>query len=184
MQKIANIVNTNSIHTQNNRLHIDSSCYLALQHNASVDSLGETLTMMAWIYPETASNGLTDIFSKGDNHVLQLPGDNKLTFFAGGWGRGDCTVNLPGNWLHNWHHIAGVCTGDTLFVYIDGVLQGTSVVDGHPNLTVQSQWQIGRNEEFPNQRIFTGYVDKAKVFGTALSANDIKKIVGEEKAAF
>jgi putative alpha-1,2-mannosidase len=180
----ATIVNNTMLQKQNKRVHIDSSCYIALPHNASVDSLGETLTMMAWVHPDTTSLGLIDIFSKGDNHVLQLAGPDKLTFFAGGWGRGDCTVSLPPNWVHHWHHVAGVCTGDTLHVYIDGDLCGTSVVDGHPSLTVQSQWQIGRNEEFPGQRIFTGYVDKAKVFGAVLAAREIKEMVERERGIF
>jgi len=147
--------------------------YVEVDHAPSVDNLGETLTMVVKVYPIAPGEGLMDVFSKGDNHVLQISGNRDLTFFAGGWGRGDCTVALPDNWYGHWHTIAGVCLGEKLKVYIDGVLKGSADVDGRPNLTVESKWVLGRNEEFPGQRAFNGYIDKAKVFAEPLTDGQI-----------
>ena len=147
--------------------------YVEVENAASLDRMGETLTMMARVFPMARGEMLVDIFTKGDNHVLQVAGNNQLTFFAGGWGRGDCTVALPADWFGHWHHIAGVCTGPELFVYIDGVLKGSAKVDGRVNLSVENKWVLGRNEEFPGQRIFHGIIEGAKVFSEALSAEDI-----------
>ncbi|HEY9195765.1 MAG TPA: LamG domain-containing protein [Mucilaginibacter sp.] len=142
--------------------------------------MDNTITMMTWIYPTGNEKGLVDVFTKGDSHVLQIVDGQSLAFFAGGWGRGDCTVKLPADWKRHWHHIAGVCTGKTLFVYIDGQLTGTSVVDADANLSVTNKWTLGRNEEFPSQRIFHGYLGRVKVFGAPLSADEIQRVVNSE----
>jgi len=108
--------------------------------------------------------------------VLQLKDGKTLTFFAGGWGRGDCTVDLPDDWVGHWHHLAGVCTGSTLLLYIDGRLAGRSVVDGVVNLSVTNKWVLGRNEEFPGERIFEGRVRDAKVYAAALGEAEIRAL--------
>lgn len=85
-------------------------------------------------------------------------------------------MDLPSDWWGHWHHIAGVCEGMTLKVYIDGALKGTSTVDGRVNLSVTSKWTLGRNEEFPGQRVFNGYIDGAKVFTEALTEEEIRSL--------
>jgi putative alpha-1,2-mannosidase len=148
-------------------------CFVEIPNAAVLDSVGETLTMMAWVYPTEKGDDLVDIFTKGDNHVLQVSGNSRLSFFAGGWGRGDCTVDLPADWWGHWHHIAGVCEGSVLRVYIDGVEKGMSRVDGSVNLSVSNRWVLGRNEEFPGQRVFHGYIDGVKVFSEPLTSGEI-----------
>jgi len=150
--------------------------YVVVSGAPSLDNMGETMTMAVWIYPAAKSQGLVDIFTKGDNHVLQLKDGKTLTFFAGGWGRGDCTVDLPDDWVGHWHHLAGVCTGSTLLLYIDGRLAGRSVVDGVVNLSVTNKWVLGRNEEFPGERIFEGRVRDAKVYAAALGEAEIRAL--------
>jgi hypothetical protein len=147
--------------------------YVVVQGSPSLDSMGETLTMMIRVCPAAKSRGLVDIFTKGDNHVLQVKDGKTLTFFAGGWGRGDCTVDLPDNWVGHWHHLAGVCTGRALLLYIDGRLAGRSVVDGLVNLSVANKWVVGRNEEFPGERIFEGRVRDVRVYAAALGEGEI-----------
>ena len=161
-------------------LRLNKDCYIEVPGSLSVDSMGQTITMMLWVYPIGKSNGLVDLFTKGDYHVLQVAGNNRLTFFAGGWGRGECTAPLPANWFNNWHHITGVCDGANLRLYIDGKLKGELPLQDRINLSAPNKWTIGRNEEFPGQRIFDGYVDKAKLYAAPLSVDEISKIVKEE----
>jgi putative alpha-1,2-mannosidase len=167
--------------TASGKLLFGENCFLEMPDAPSLKISGETLTMMAWIYPTGKESGLTDIFTQGDTNVLQVTDGSTLTFFAGGWGRGDCTVNLPADWLQRWHHIAGVCTGKTLYAYIDGKLAGTTVMDETTNLTVSNRWMLGRNEEFPSERIFHGYIKGAKIFTQPLSAEEVLAIVMKEK---
>ena len=166
------------------RILLGDDCFAEVQNAPGLDNMEQTITMMAWVYPNGQENGLVDMLTKGDTHVLQMTDNKTLTFFAGGWGRGDCTVKLPVNWKQQWHHIAGVCNGNALSVYIDGKLSGTSVVEGPVNLSVANKWQIGRNEEFPSERVFHGYMDKIKVYAQPLSAPEIEAIFNKEKVDF
>ena len=158
------------------RLLFGDDCFVEVPHSLSLDSMGESITMALWVYPTQGSSGLVDLLTKGDNHVLQVVGNKTLGFFAGGWGRGDCSVPLPAGWLNHWHHLAGVCDGDRLYVYIDGKLKGSSKVEGRVNLSVSSKWNIGRNEEFPSQRIFHGYIKDVKIFAAPLPAQAISSL--------
>lgn len=150
--------------------------YMEIPNARSLDEMGTTLTMMAWVYPTEQVPGLVDVFSKGDTHVLQIVDGQMLSFFAGGWGRGDITVPLPEDWLHHWHHIAGVCDKQGLKIYIDGVLKGETKLDDPVNLSVGNKWTIGRNEEFPGTRIFKGYIQQAKIFSDPIEITNCKCI--------
>ncbi|WP_158642878.1 GH92 family glycosyl hydrolase [Mucilaginibacter ginsenosidivorax] len=163
------------------RLGFNEHTFVEVPNTPALDNMGETITMMGWVYPTGNEKGLVDMITKGDSHVLQVSDHQTLTFFAGGWGRGDCTVNLPANWNNQWHHIAGVCTGNTLYLYIDGALAGTTVMETTVNLSVTNKWTLGRNEEFPSERIFHGYMDKVKVYQAALSADEVLQIVKNEQ---
>jgi len=162
-------------------IEFDDSTYLEIPNAPSLDQMENNLTMMAWVYPTGEEKGLTDILTKGDSHVIQTTDNTTLTFFAGGWGRGDCTIKLPADWKKKWHHIAGVCEGDLLTVYLYGKLAGSAKVDGISNLSNTSQWQIGRNEEFLSERVFHGRIDLIKVYGQPLSAKDIAVLFELEK---
>jgi hypothetical protein len=166
------------------RILLGDDCFAEVPNALSLDNMEQTITMMAWVYPQGQETGLVDMLTKGDTHVLQMMNNKALTFFAGGWGRGDCTVNLPADWKQHWHHIAGVCNGNTLFVYIDGKLSGTSAVEGTVSLSTPNKWQIGRNEEFPSERVFHGYMDNIKVYAQPLSADEVMAIFNKERAGF
>jgi hypothetical protein len=152
--------------------------FVEVENSAALDEMGETLTMAAWVYPAEKGEGLVDIFTKGDHHVLQVKDNQRLSFFAGGWGRGDCTVDLPADWFGHWHHIAGVCTGDGLKLYIDGLLKGSTKLDERVDLSGTNRWVLGRNEEFPGQRIFKGLLDKVQVWAEPLSGDAIRALAG------
>ncbi|MBE9586632.1 GH92 family glycosyl hydrolase [Mucilaginibacter sp. JRF] len=154
--------------------------HVEVSNAPSLDEMGETLTMMGWVYPTGSQKGLVDIITKGDSHVLQITDQKTLTFFAGGWGRGDLTVNLPADWKDHWHHIAGVCSGKKLELYIDGALAGTTVLEESANLSNTSKWVLGQNEEFPGERIFQGELDKVKIYKTPLTAAEVNMLYRKE----
>ncbi|HEX8019969.1 GH92 family glycosyl hydrolase, partial [Mucilaginibacter sp.] len=89
-----NIISNLAI-TNKDKLLFGDSTYVEVPNSPVLDRMGESISMMGWVYPMANERGLVDIISKGDNHVLQMTDSKTLTFFAGGWGRGDCTVNLP-----------------------------------------------------------------------------------------
>jgi beta-galactosidase len=150
-----------------------------LAGSRSLDELGRRLTMAIWVYPVKKEEGLVDVFTNGDEHVLQIAGGRSLTFFAGGWGRGDCTVDLPADWLNHWHFLAGVCDTGGLRLYIDGSLRGFTPLEGGGVLSGGGNvWMIGRNAEFPGQRIFEGRVDRPMIILEALDAGAVRALYG------
>ncbi|HEU4551498.1 MAG TPA: GH92 family glycosyl hydrolase [Chitinophaga sp.] len=182
----ARVIGRQSIAGAEKGLLLGNDCYAEVPNAPSLDVMGNTLTMMAWVYPQMpgtkAARGLVDIFTKGDTHVLQVAGNKTLTFFAGGWGRGDVSAPLPGNWFNHWHHIAGVCDGAGLRLYIDGELKGAASLEKPVNLSVPNKWTLGRNEEFPGTRIFNGYMNGVKVYASPLSSREIKQAMGAAPA--
>ncbi|GAA0549424.1 GH92 family glycosyl hydrolase [Chitinophaga japonensis] len=159
-------------------LLLGEDCFVEVPHAPGLDQVGQTLTMMAWVKPAAAGEGLVDLFTKGDAHVLQVVDQKTLNFFAGGWGRGECSAPLPDNWLHHWHHVAGVCDGVSLRLYIDGALKAVTPLSEAGIPDVHSHWTIGRNEEFPSARIFNGYLQDVKLFAAPLPAAAIQAEMG------
>jgi beta-galactosidase len=158
-------------------IRVGAAVYGWMAGSRSLDELGRRLTMAIWVYPAKKEEGLVDVFTNGDEHVLQIAGGRSLTFFAGGWGRGDCTVDLPADWLNHWHFLAGVCDSDGLRLYIDGSLRGFTPLEGGEVLSGSGNvWMIGRNGEFPGQRIFEGRVDRPMIVQEALDAQAVRML--------
>ena len=155
-------------------IETDSVNFAEIFKSESLDKLDQKITVMAWVKPTKGNHSLSDIITKGDFIALQASGNKTLSWFAGGWGRGSCSANLPANWLNNWHHIAGVADGKILKIYIDGVESGGVTIDQSANLTCSAKWMIGRNEEFPDQRFFNGFVNHFKIFVEPLTETEIK----------
>lgn len=152
---------------------LDSQRYVIWKENVIVNAIDTHMTIMLWIKPQAPAAGLVDIFSKGDQHVLQLVDGKKLNFFAGGWGRGECIAELPADWYGKWHHVAGVCDGKNLYLYVDGQLKASQAVAPDISLANTNRWQLGQNEEFPGERIYQGLAKKVMVFTENLSAAEI-----------
>jgi hypothetical protein len=91
---------------------------------------------------------------------------------------------LPNDWNRSWKHFAGVCDGDSLFAYIDGVLVKTYKASTDSIVENPYHWNIGRNEEiktgYPN-----GIIDEVRIYKEALGHEDIQEIFGKiEKNRF
>ncbi len=151
-----------------------NNVFVELNSSESTDKLGDKITIMVWVKPILANEGSAAIITKGDFIALQAD-SHSLSFFAGGWGRGEVAGKLPDNWLNNWHHIAGVSDGESLKLYIDGNESGYYYIGKPVNLSSRAHWMIGRNEEFPGERIFHGAIDAINVFIEPLTQSEIKK---------
>jgi hypothetical protein len=163
-------------------LVLPGGAYLELPLSPSLTMAGEALTMMIWVRPdgrkrpEAYAKPYVDIFSQGDQHVLKMNDPWTLSFIAGGWGRGEARATVPADWNGRWHHVAGVCDGRALVLYIDGVLVQTTPVKGSLSASV-FPWNIGRNAEYPIGRDFHGAVDDAKIFYEPLSSDEVRAMM-------
>jgi hypothetical protein len=170
-----------------NAIQLDAphGTYIELKAGRSLDTLvqKEGMTMMAWIYPMEEEN-FADILCRGDWHTLQLKASNTVVnFYSAGWEGHEAFAPVPQNWNRHWHHIAGVTRGDIEELYIDGHLSAVKQKEprdpnGETGLTDYSNrpWSIGRNDGDPT-RIFKGYIDDVMIFGKALPAVDINRLM-------
>ncbi len=105
----------------------DETTFIEIKNNPSFSVLKNDITMMAWVKIPEPNKYPVSIITQGDHNVIQL-NRNEIEFFAGGWGRGACTVNISNNLFNGWHHLAGVAEGLSLKFYIDGELMQTAQV--------------------------------------------------------
>jgi beta-galactosidase len=86
---------------------------------------------------------------------------------------------VPEQWDRNWHHIAGVCDGSTLKLYVDGELLQVYEISGNIGHTPFC-WNIGRNAQCPKGRKTNGYLDEARIYLEALSGEEIRKAMNRQ----
>ncbi|HSO85360.1 MAG TPA: LamG domain-containing protein, partial [Draconibacterium sp.] len=176
------IKNTDSENQDFTGFNVNS--FVEIKNNLAFSTLKNEITMMGWVKLSNVDNYPVSIITQGDHNVIQLLNNNEIEFFAGGWGRGTCNVNLLSGFTGEWHHVAGVADGLLLKLYIDGILMETVTLDNNASLATKANWNLGRNEEFPGKRIFNGKIDGVKIFAVALSQNEIAEIVNNEKNKF
>ena len=74
-----------------------------------------------------------------------------------------------------WHHIVGAYTGDMMYIYIDGVLQGsTPAGTGTAGLEEYVWIGAGLNVDWPDADFkFNGMIDEARIYEVALPADRV-----------
>ncbi len=153
--------------------------YVEFPKSASLMYGYDEFTILTWILPRKFSNGHVDFFSKGDYTVLKMQGGNNMSFFARGWGRGECIISLPDNWFDGWHLVAGVCRQGEIRLYVDGRLMHVMAVKGETGPT-ELPWNIGRNAEMPYNRCGNNSFRGTRIYGSALDDAQVRKIFEEE----
>jgi len=74
-----------------------------------------------------------------------------------------------------WHHIAGVFTGDMIYLYVDGILAHSAEADFNVQHGIHNVWiGNGYNEGSPDtDYYFEGYMDEVRLYDVPLSAEKI-----------
>jgi len=76
----------------------------------------------------------------------------------------------------NWHFFAGVYDGTTVYVYIDGVLDGTNTATGGIGGDPTADMVIGGVGDYIPGRLFKGSVAQVAVFTNALTGSQIQTL--------
>ncbi len=111
-------------------------------HNVTEDAL----TLQTWIYPR-GYNGSNAMITKG-NHSFALEQNHKdsIHFTLYTDRKYQVTAYLPGDWNHNWHHVAGVYNGRKMMIYLDGKEVAMGEAKGNIRRTYYPV-TIGKNHE-------------------------------------
>ncbi len=147
--------------------------------NSGVFDIRNEITLSAWIKVDEFTDSWRPIITKGDNawrlQSARIDNPGTLEFACTGllvpytqWG------NVLGNIRIDdglWHHVAGVYDDAKISLYIDGVLDVTSVASGQININ-DYDVLIGSNAQKPD-RFFNGLIDDVGVYNYALSPEQI-----------
>ena len=145
--------------------------------NTILDPLN-TITAEAWVNPTNAIfNGvIIGNYHNSTNTEMQflLRRDyDTFTFWVNdGTGFKVVDSGLASVTLNTWQHVAGVWDGSSLYIYIDGILKGTTTgVTGSSFASTTNSVVIGSNS-YPEN--FTGSIDEVRIWNRALNQCEIQ----------
>ncbi len=141
--------------------------------NPDVLSPAEQISLEAWVFPERVpAAGEPGIVGKGyENYVLTYYVDGHVWWYTGNSGV-NCRAPLP---TGGWHHVVGTYDGQTMKLYVDGVLASSNQGRAGGIPSGQDFW-IGKsqgNPQFTKGAHFQGMVDDVRLYGRALSAEEV-----------
>jgi hypothetical protein len=141
------------------------------------DITSTDITLSAWI--KTTQSGEGEIFAAND-----AASDHPVMLAISG---GSPSVNdgsdhtfPPAINDDQWHLLTYVRSGDTGYVYVDGLLRGTYASSF--SLASVTRWSIG--QEWDNaaaSNFYTGAVDDARLYNTALSEAEVAGLSGRTR---
>ncbi|HYE13214.1 MAG TPA: LamG-like jellyroll fold domain-containing protein [Pyrinomonadaceae bacterium] len=142
----------------------------------------QTFTIDAWVTRAPFSCGVCAAFvaaksgSDGNRGFeLDFRGDGSINFYLNGGTTGGhvpSTVLITDN---GFHHLAATYDGQTMKLYIDGVLNNQKAVSTVINYEAGRPLIIG-GREFSSTTTYPGLIDELELFDRALSAEEIKSI--------
>ena len=145
-----------------------------------------TITVEAWVNPSnTTFNGVIVGNYYNSNNEMQFLLRRDFDTFAfwvnDGTGFKVVDSGLASVTLNTWQHVAGVWDGSSLYIYIDGVLKGTTTgVTGSSFAFTNNNVVIGSNS-YPEN--FTGSIDELRIWNRALNQCEIQNNMNGELAS-
>jgi len=151
--------------------------YISVPNNAGLNPA--SLTAAAWINAQGwAAESWRGVIVGKDTDV----GGNKgYALRAGANGRLSFVVSANGAWCEaltpqvmsagTWYHVAGTYDGATARAYINGVERASNNCSG-PLLHSTGELDLGRDPRWTD-RLFAGSMDEARIYGRALTAQEI-----------
>ena len=146
---------------------------MRVANSESLDISGPNLTVECWFKiddPKATWRGLCGNYHSGiGGYMLAYTGAG-VVFYNGAIPGG------PGGSMDagdgQWHHAVGVAENETMYLYLDGVKQGTRVFAGQQIEPSKYPFQIGR---YSSGKTFGGQIDDVAVYNTSMTHAEIAK---------
>ena len=169
------------------------STYVQINNDANLE-LDSAMSVEAWIKATNWGINPWDntIFckhswSQGEQgYVLRAGSNGRLSFNFAGFANG-----MPTSWkecispqntllINTWYHVAGTFDGDTIRLYVNGILVADSAFHGTQVAGTVYQPRIGRlSDPMQSQtRYWHGKIDEVRVWNRALSQAEIQEKMG------
>ena len=140
--------------------------YVDCGDDSSFDITG-SITLSALI-KGTFNSGWDPIITKGYDWMLSRGIGDEATFFCIGVGSVIGSTNINDD---QWHHVAGVYNGSSLYLYVDGGLDASGSASGSLSFSAPNVY-IGGS---PTQS-FNGLIDDVRIYDRALSEDEVKTL--------
>jgi Concanavalin A-like lectin/glucanases superfamily len=142
-------------------------------------NLASDITVSAWIKPSVAlQTNFARVVTKYDgitiNYLLAYDSTGKMRFIVDGNSRVTATGTTTLNDTNHWYHIVGVRSGNTLYIYVDGVQESSAAITG-ASKTVSSSLFLGGGQGAS----FQGSVDDTRVYNRAFSSAEVSALLSE-----
>lgn len=150
--------------------------YVAIPNESAFDITNE-ITVSAWIKVDQFDATWQAIIAKGDSawRFSRYANSDTLHFACSGLSTDQVNGSISVN-DGRWHHIAGVYTGSSLRLYVDGQLD-TSVSSSGTISTNNYDVAIGLNGQVSG-REFDGDIYDVRVYGSGLTDDEVAELYG------
>jgi len=156
--------------------------YVEIPDKPSLDIMDE-ITIEAWIhcYDSYDNQELISKVTFGTNqrsYELALGPDNKVRVAFTTDGTADTWKKSTDNKIsvskNQWTHAVGIYDGQTFYVYINGISDGSTDIGEYTIFSSSSPLSIGRHG-MDGRRFFNGIIDEIRIYNRALSPEEIKQ---------
>ena len=137
-------------------------------------------TVAVWMKPTTTPSSWAGTFGIAHNNS-----SSNKSFVIGNYGGKFTMQSANGNWvnvqasnlpINEWHHCVATLDETTIKMYFDGELVNTYTINWG-NTTVASDTRVQVGNDLPgSDEIYVGYYSDARIYATALSADDVKSL--------
>ena len=157
---------SNNSHINNQSIYYTSSDVSLRAAQALIPANGDW-TMEMWFRSEANSLDWQVLFSQYNNNstgrmLLGVRGDNRLTLFINGMSNIEGAVGSVSDFT--WHHTAALRRGNTVELYLDGVLVGSSTLTGSIYTGIAT-WM--GDDNYSGSRQFNGYQQEIRISNIA-----------------
>jgi hypothetical protein len=162
----------------------DGDTCVSVDDSESLDITRATLE--AWVKPSVSTQtSYARIVFKGTNnpfvplYFLAYDGSGthmRMVVYINGVAKSATSITTLTD-PSTWYHIAGTYDGTDVKIYVDGTLEGTTVVLGDGEIDIGSEaLGIGRNPE-ANIYGYKGFIDEVRIWNTALTEEQLGSVI-------
>jgi len=143
-------------------------------------ALRNQITVCAWVKTDKITRRWQAIATKGDRswRLQGCRNGNALEFSCSGllvpdnrWGSLYGTTDVDDG---QWHHVAGVYDGQSIYLYLDGRVDNSKPAPGKIRLDDKPVF-IGNNSQHPN-RFWNGLIDDVRIYSYGLTADEVTEL--------
>lgn len=152
-----------------------SGDYVDIGDQAGLEGFG-AVTISAWINPGLMGNDSYNIAGKEFVYRIDFL-QSKIRFLTGNdWG-GSLLTTSQSISNNAWHHIVATYDGSTKLVYIDNVVDPTTITTSGSLNASAKEVSIGGHKQFDTWgHFFRGNIDEVRIYDRALSQAEVTQL--------